>query len=292
MASNRTIIYQVLPRLYGNSCRTRKPDGSIEENGCGKLNAFTPSVLKQIREMGATHIWYTGIIRHATTTDYSAYGIPCQHPAVVKGKAGSPYAIADYYDIDPDLAVDVASRMDEFERLVARTHRARLKVVLDFVPNHVARQYHSIAKPEGVRDLGEDDNPTMGFDPEHNNFYYCPGQPFTPYFDLYHGAKEPYAEMPAKATGNDHFDNAPGRHDWYETVKLNYGVDYYAGETPSSFHLNQAQLSDLQKLSAHFSTWQKMRDILLFWAAKALMPSAATWQRWCPSPSGRGQQQR
>lgn len=270
MASNRTIIYQVLPRLYGNSCRTRKPDGSIEENGCGKLNAFTPSVLKQIREMGATHIWYTGIIRHATTTDYSAYGIPCQHPAVVKGKAGSPYAIADYYDIDPDLAVDVASRMDEFERLVARTHRARLKVVLDFVPNHVARQYHSIAKPEGVRDLGEDDNPTMGFDPEHNNFYYCPGQPFTPYFDLYHGAKEPYAEMPAKATGNDHFDNAPGRHDWYETVKLNYGVDYYAGETPSSFHLNQAQLSDLQKLSAHLSTWQKMRDILLFWAAKGV----------------------
>ena len=40
-------------------------------------------------------------IRHATATDYTAYAIPRQHPSVVKGRAGSPYAIADYYDIDP-----------------------------------------------------------------------------------------------------------------------------------------------------------------------------------------------
>ena len=258
----KMIIYQVLPRLYGNSCQTRKPNGTLEENGCGKLNGFTPSVLKQIRELGATHVWYTGVIRHATTTDYSAYGLPSQHPAVVKGRAGSPYAITDYYDIDPDLAVDVRHRMDEFTRLVARTHRAGLKVIIDFVPNHVARQYHSIAKPEDVHDLGEDDDPTVGFDPVRNNFYYCPGQAFTPYFDLYHGAKEPYYEMPAKATGNDHFDNAPGRNDWYETVKLNYGVDYYAGQTPASI-----QVSDQLTQG---STWQKMRDILLFWADKGV----------------------
>ena len=258
----KMIIYQVLPRLYGNSCQTRKPNGTLEENGCGKLNGFTPSVLKQIRELGATHVWYTGVIRHATTTDYSAHMIPSQHPAVVKGRAGSPYAITDYYDVDPDLAVDVDRRMDEFTRLVARTHRAGLKVIIDFVPNHVARQYHSIAKPEGVRDLGEDDDPTVGFDPVHNNFYYCPGQAFTPYFDLYHGAKEPYYEMPAKATGNDHFDNAPGRNDWYETVKLNYGVDYYAGQTPASIQGSD----DLAKSS----TWQKMRDILLLWADKGV----------------------
>ena len=258
----KMIIYQVLPRLYGNSCQTRKPNGTLEENGCGKLNGFTPSVLKQIRELGATHVWYTGVIRHATTTDYSAYGLPSQHPAVVKGRAGSPYAITDYYDIDPDLAVDVRHRMDEFTRLVARTHRAGLKVIIDFVPNHVARLYHSIAKPEDVHDLGEDDDPTVGFDPVRNNFYYCPGQAFTPYFDLYHGAKEPYYEMPAKATGNDHFDNAPGRNDWYETVKLNYGVDYYAGQTPASI-----QVSDQLTQG---STWQKMRDILLFWADKGV----------------------
>ena len=252
----KIIIYQVLPRLFGNKNTTRKRWGTIEENGCGKLKNFTPSVLKRLREEGYTHVWYTGVLRHATMTDYSSYGIPRQHPAVVKGRAGSPYAIADYYDIDPDLAGKVEKRMEEFEQLVKRTHRAGLKVVTDFVPNHVARQYRSICKPEGVRDLGEDDDPTKGFEPEHNNFYYCPGQVFTPYFDLYHGEREPYTEYPAKATGNDHFDNAPGRNDWYETVKLNYGVDYYAGGT------------------GHFSptpsTWQKMLDILLFWSAKGV----------------------
>ena len=250
----KIIIYQILMRLYGNKNETRKANGTIEENGCGKMNNLSASELKKIRELGVTHVWYTGILRHASTTDYTSHGIPCQHPAVVKGKAGSPYAIADYYDVDPDLAVVVDKRMSEFERLVSRTHRAGLKVVIDFVPNHVARQYHSIAKPDGVRDLGEDDDTSAGFMPEKNNFYYCPGQAFMPYLDLYHGAKEPYQEMPAKATGNDCFHNSPTRNDWYETVKLNYGVDYYAGGV------------------GHFTpipdTWHKMLHILLYWASK------------------------
>jgi len=261
MASSKMIIYQIFTRLYSNRCQTRKPFGTIEENGCGKMNDFTPSVLKQIRELGVSHVWYTGIIRHATMTDYSKYGIPRQHPAVVKGRAGSPYAITDYYDIDPDLAVDVEKRMEEFEKLLSRTHRAGLKAIIDFVPNHVARQYHSIVKPEGVKDLGEGDNPDHGFDPQ-NNFYYCPGQSFTPYFDLYHGEQQPYKEMPAKATGNDCFHNAPGQNDWYETVKLNYGVDYYAGISPSTFHLlPSTPIPD---------TWKKMLHILLYWAAKGV----------------------
>ena len=255
MASSKIIIYQIFSRLYGNRCQARKPFGTIEENGCGKLNDFTPTVLKQIRELGVTHVWYTGVIRHATMTDYSQYGIPRQHPAVVKGRAGSPYAITDYYDIDPDLAVNVDKRMEEFEKLVSRTHRAGLKMIIDFVPNHVARQYKSIAKPEGVRDLGEDDDTSHGFDPQ-NNFYYCPEQRFAPYFDLYHGELWPYEESPAKATGNDCFHNAPGVNDWYETVKLNYGVDYYAGRI------------------GHFDpipdTWKKMLHILLYWAAKGV----------------------
>ena len=254
MESSKLIIYQVFTRLYGNRCQTRKPFGTIEENGCGKMNDFSPSVLKHIREQGFTHVWYTGIIRHATTTDYSRYGIPRQHPAVVKGRAGSPYAITDYYDVDPDLAVDVPHRMEEFAKLVNRTHRAGMKMIIDFVPNHVARQYQSIAKPAGIRDLGEDDNPDLGFDLQ-NNFYYCPGQSFSPYLDLYHGEKEPYTESPAKATGNDHFDNRPGMNDWYETVKLNYGIDYWT-------HFG------------HFDpipdTWKKMTEILLFWASKGV----------------------
>ena len=118
MASNKIIIYQIFTRLYGNRCQARKPFGTIEENGCGKFNDFTPSVLKQIREMGVSHVWFTGVIRHATMTDYSQYGIPRQHPAVLKGRAGSPYAITDYYDVDPDLAVNVDKRMEEFDKLI------------------------------------------------------------------------------------------------------------------------------------------------------------------------------
>ena len=272
MASNKIVIYQIFTRLYGNRNTTRQEGGTIQENGCGKMNDFTPTTLKNIRDMGVSHIWSTGIIRHATQTDYTAYGIPKNHPAIVKGQAGSPYAITDYYDIDPDLATDVNHRMQEFEQLIERTHKAGMKVIIDFVPNHVARQYHSICKPEGVKDLGEEDNPQFGFDPQ-NNFYYCPGQRFTPYFDLYHGENEPYIEEPAKATGNDCFHNAPGSNDWYETVKLNYGLDYYAGRIG---YFNPIP-----------NTWSKMTDILLFWARKGVdgfrcdmaeMVPAAFWQ--------------
>ena len=162
MASNKIILYQIFTRLYGNRNTTRKENGSLAENGCGKMKDFTPTALQKIKAMGVSHIWYTGIIRHATQTDYTQFGIPRNHSAIVKGKAGSPYAITDYYDVDPDLAVDVDKRMQEFEALVERTHKAGLKVIIDFVPNHVARQYHSICKPEGVKDLGEEDNPQNG----------------------------------------------------------------------------------------------------------------------------------
>ena len=252
---DKLIIYQVFTRLFGNRNVSYKENGTIAENGCGKMNDFTPKVLKDLANMGVSHIWYTGVIRHATQTDYTKYGIPRQHPAVVKGKAGSPYAITDYYDIDPDLAVDVEQRMKEFEALVERTHQAGMKVIIDFVPNHVARQYHSICKPADIKDLGAEDNPQHGFDPQ-NNFYYCPGQRFEPYLDLYKGEKEAYSEEPAKATGNDCFNNAPGMNDWYETVKLNYGLDYYAGRVG---YFNPIP-----------NTWDKMTDILLFWASKGI----------------------
>ena len=159
---DKVIIYQIFTRLFGNRNVTRKVDGTIAENGCGKLADFTPKVLKDIAAMGVSHVWYTGIIRHATQTDYSKYGIPRQHPAVVKGKAGSPYAITDYYDVDPDLAVNVNERMQEFEQLVERTHAAGLKMVIDFVPHHVARRYPSVCKPQGAGDLGADDEPQTG----------------------------------------------------------------------------------------------------------------------------------
>ena len=145
----KIIIYQVFTRLFGNINKELKPNGTLQENGCGKMNDFTPKALKAIRDLGCTHIWYTGIIEHATATDYSAYGIEKDNPYIVKGIAGSPYAIKDYYDVDPDLAVDVKNRMEEFEALVERTHESKMKVMIDFVSNHVARQYKSDVKPLG-----------------------------------------------------------------------------------------------------------------------------------------------
>ena len=254
--TEKITIYQVLPRLYGNTTANNIPGGDIHENGCGKLGDFTPEALKRIKDFGFTHIWYTGVLEHATQTDYTAYGIAKDHPAVVKGKAGSPYAIKDYYDICPDLATVPEKRMKEFEALVRRTHKAGLKMLIDFVPNHVARSYHSDAKPARVKDLGEGDDMAKGFSPQ-NNFYYLPGQMFsTENFEEDRAANVPYREYPAKVTGNNCFSPRPGRNDWYETVKLNYGVDFYAGGT------------------AHFDpvpdTWDKMTAILLFWAKKGV----------------------
>ena len=254
--NKKIVIYQVFTRLFGNRNNTCKCNGTVAENGCGKMSFFSEKILKQIKAKGMTHIWYTGVIRHASATDYSSFGIPTQHPAVVKGKAGSPYAITDYYDIDPDIADKVPDRMKEFEALIKRTHRCGLGFIMDFVPNHVARQYRSIAKPDGVKDLGENDDKGMGFSAD-NNFYYCVNTPFDPEFDVCFEGRR-YEEFPAKATGNDRFDNHPGRNDWYETVKLNYGVDY----------------CDAGGRSYHFDpipdTWNKMTDILLYWASKGI----------------------
>ncbi len=245
---SKFVIYQVLPRLFGNICTTNKHNGSIEENGCGKFNNFTSKALSEIKSLGITHIWYTGIIKHATLTDYSSNGILNDHPAVVKGNAGSPYAIKDYYDVDPDLAENVETRMNEFEELVKRTHNSGMKVIIDFVPNHVARQYHSDAKPTGILDLGEKDHSNWAFSPL-NNFYYLPGQAFSPQFNV-----QGYQEFPAKATGNDQFTASPSQNDWYETVKLNYGINYMEG--------HQKQFNPIP------DTWHKMLDILLYWGSK------------------------
>ena len=250
----KPVIYQIFTRLFTNTREECVPFGSIEQNGAGKMNDINPYVLSKIKELGITHIWYTGIIEHATATDYSRFGIRPDNCHVVKGRAGSPYAIKDYYDVDPDIAVDVPRRMQEFEALVERTHQAGMKVIIDFVPNHVARQYGSDAKPAGVDDLGADDDPTMQFSPS-NNFYYITRQQFSPRGVYLGEGDEAYREFPAKATGNDCFSAFPDRNDWYETVKLNYGVDYGDG-------------------SRHFdpipSTWMKMLHILRFWCAKGI----------------------
>ena len=259
----KLIIYQLLPRLFGNTKSLNKYYGSIEENGSGKFNDINDKALQEIKKMGFTHVWYTGVIEHATMTDYSQYGIAVDDPDVVKGRAGSPYAVKDYYDVDPDLAVDVKNRMAEYEALIQRSHQNGLKVIMDFVPNHVSRTYFSDAKPEGVRDFGADDDKTKAFDPK-NDFYYTPGQAFVVpkgYSaggdDFWSPLKDGFfAEKPAKATGNDKFTSMPSINDWFETVKLNYGVDYLNGRKP--------YFNPIPPL------WNKMYDILSFWSAKGI----------------------
>ena len=252
---NKMVIYQVFPRWFGNLRPSPVMNGSLAENGVGKFSAFTPLALSKIKELGVTHVWYTGVIEHATKTDYTMFGIRKDHSAVVKGKAGSPYAIKDYYDIDPDLADNIQNRMSEFEDLVKRTHEAGMKVIIDFVPNHVARQYFSDAREPFVEDLGRTDNVSKAFD-VNNNFYYLPGQTLTLRFDPQREEDFAYSEFPAKVTGNNHFDAYPSQNDWYETVKLNYGVDYMHG---GACHFNTIP-----------NTWEKMLEILLFWADKGV----------------------
>ncbi|MEP4533666.1 MAG: alpha-amylase family protein [Cyclobacteriaceae bacterium] len=258
--NTRPIIYQVFTRLFGNTNTTNKKWGSVEENGVGKFNDFSNKALREINKMGITHMWYTGVIEHAVLTDYTEYGIPLDDADVVKGRAGSPYAIKDYYDVNPDLAENINERMQEFESLVKRTHKAGMKVLIDFVPNHVARNYASDAKPKDVVDLGENDDTDMAFAP-NNNFYYIPEQAFVvpEEYEASSNFEYPnkdgfYREHPAKATGNDVFSAKPSIHDWFETVKLNYGVDY---ENDRAKHFDPIP-----------DTWLKMKKILLFWASK------------------------
>lgn len=251
MNNNKIYIYQVLPRLFGNTNETREINGTIEKNGVGKFDDFTEKSLSEIKKMGFNHIWFTGIIEHATQTDYSKYGIQKDSKDIVKGMAGSPYAIKDYYDVDPDLAKNVKNRMSEFEKLISRCKKVGLKPIIDFVPNHVARQYKSDVKPKHVKDLGENDDVSLSFDSK-NNFYYLPNQQL----DLSLIVDDTdYIEKVVKVTGNNVLSNKPSKHDWYETIKLNYGVNYFSHENDKIFD----PIPD---------TWEKMRDILMFWGSK------------------------
>lgn len=269
----KIVIYQMMVRIFGNDNTTNIYNGTREQNGCGRMSDITPEALQSIKRLRCNYVWYTGIIQQATKTDWSSYGLPRQTPAVVKGNAGSPYAICDYYAVSADIADDVNKRADEFDALVKRTHDAGLKVVMDFVPNHVAREYHSICCPEGTEDLGASDKKDVQYDVQ-NNFYYFPGQTLTwkeastesqgPEAGIMENGSV-YTETPAKVSGNDVFGSVtPSVYDWYETVKLNYGVEYLPDGTRRKGWINADSTITIP------STWNKMSDILLFWASKGV----------------------
>ncbi|WP_444918347.1 alpha-amylase family glycosyl hydrolase [Microbulbifer sp. JMSA003] len=279
VAEKKAVIYQVLPRLFGNTNSTNKPWGTLEENGVGKFADFTPKALSEIHALGATHIWYTGALHHALVGDYTEYGISNDDPDVVKGRAGSPYAIKDYYSVNPDLAKNPAERLQEFRALVERSHAAGLKVIIDIVPNHVARAYHSLDKPQGVQDFGAGDNTQVTY-ARNNNFYYVVGEDFRvpvaedSYQPLNGEANDlvdgQFIESPAKWTGNGARSAQPAMHDWYETVKINFGVR--PDDSKNFSELPQEYAERDYRAHAQFwadkkvpDTWEKFRDIAHYW---------------------------
>ncbi|PCJ50047.1 MAG: alpha-amylase [Gammaproteobacteria bacterium] len=278
--TGKPVIYQVLPRIFGNQNSTNKAWGTLQENGVGKFDDFTVKALTAIKEYGVTHIWYTGILHHDVITDYTEFGISNDDPDVVKGRAGSPYAIKDYYNVNPDLAVNPANRLNEFKSLLERSHKQNLKVIIDIVPNHIARNYHSISKPEGVEDFGETDDTSVEYKRD-NNFYYVVGEAFqVPKADNGYlplgGESHPLAdgkfeENPAKWTGNGSRKAQPDINDWYETVKLNFGVkpdgSYDFDRLPTSFKdKNVAEHYQFWIDKDVPSSWKKFRDIVLYWS--------------------------
>ncbi|MEZ8190552.1 alpha-amylase family protein [Vibrio sp. 1F279] len=284
MYNKKHSIYQVFTRLFGNQNTQNTPWGTIEQNGVGKFSDFTNKALTEIREIGITHIWYTGVPHHAVINDYKHIGISDDHPSVVKGRAGSPYAVKDYYSVNPDLADNPAQRLQEFEALIKRSHDNGLKVIIDIVPNHIARNYQGLNNPEGVRDFADQDDTTVEYH-RNNNFYYIPDSTFElpeidPAFiplggEQHPNLASPFLESPAKWTGNGSRLSKPNFDDWYETVKINYGVRPDGSKDFPELPDDYAMRDHL----AHYHFWQhvdvpdswiKFRDIALYWLEKGV----------------------
>ncbi len=268
----RPVVYQLVVRLFGNVKNTNEWNGDLVTNGVGKFAHIDQTAIGELKDLGATHIWLTGVLQQATNTDYSHIGQPADDPDILKGKAGSFYAIKDYFDVSPDYALDPEKRLDEFEALVERIHAADMKVIIDFVPNHVARTYESDIRPD--LSFGKDDDTSVFFAPD-NNFFYLndpPGQKLNipapehwPRPDGPDGASAdgtieqedndgtPEGDVP-KVTGNDVTTAEVSVTDWYETIKLNYGYDFTTGE--SHFDEGAGEVPD---------TWQKMDAVLAYW---------------------------
>ncbi|NAZ94353.1 alpha-amylase family protein [Vibrio toranzoniae] len=284
MYTKKHSIYQVFTRLFGNKNTQNTPWGSIEKNGVGKFSDFTDTALTEIKELGITHIWYTGVPHHALINDYKDIGVSDDHPSVVKGRAGSPYAVKDYYSVNPDLADDPTQRLEEFQALIKRSHDNGLKVIIDIVPNHIARNYEGLNNPEGICDFGDQDDTTIEYH-RNNNFYYIPNSSFElpdidPAFlplggEQHPALSSPFLETPAKWTGNGSRLSKPNFDDWYETVKINYGIRPDGSKDFPELPNDYAKRDHL----AHYHFWQdvdvpnswvKFRDIALYWLEKGV----------------------
>jgi glycosidase len=278
----RVRIYQLFVRLFGNTNETRKQNGTLAENGVGKFADINGAALAGIREMGFTHIWLTGVLQQATATDYLEFGRPADDPDLLKGLAGSPYAIKDYFDVCPDYAINPADRLKEFRELIERLHRHGLKAIIDLVPNHVARSYCSCVKPDcdfGTcgGGAGAGDDKSKFFDQRNNFFYLTPdgngpplrlptvrdGVALSPTCQLADVKCDGLFEGETKfgrVTGNNCVSWTPALHDWYETIKLNYGFDF-TDPTKSIREYPNAWSPDKPVPD----TWKKVDEVIAYW---------------------------
>ncbi len=265
----KPVIYQLVVRYFGNTRGANVVDGDIHENGCGKFADINDKALAELGRLGVTHVWLTGVLRQATLTDYSSIGLPADPPDIIKGRAGSFYAVRDCVDVCPDYAVQPERRMAEFEALVRRIHAAGLRALIDLVPNHVSRNHSSDAESF---DFGRHDDQTQFFTPA-NNFYYLveppgraltlpkpahwnpPGVVFSGRFEREDGRR---GHTP-KATGGDDYARVTlselTENIWYETIKLNYGYD---------FRTRQGHYDPLPR------TWTMVDAIVAFWQRKGV----------------------
>lgn len=280
----RVVVYQLVVRQFSNLQTDRVVDGTLEQNGVGRFEDIDEAALDGLVELGVTHVWLTGVLRQATLTDWSSIGLPPDDPDVVKGRAGSFYAIRDYYDTSPDYAVEPERRLDELVSLIDRIHDAGLQVLIDLVPNHVARGYASVVHPE--RDFGLGDDATVFFAPQ-NRFFYLPDPPgqrleltrpeaWNPSGVTFDGLYAPedgttVARTP-RATGNNVTSPRPGPNDWYETVKLNWGYNFAVGE-------------------AHYDprppVWDDFDRILAYWQALGVDGFRADFAHFVPNEAWR-----
>lgn len=280
----RTRIYQLFVRLFGNTNETRKQNGTLAENGAGKFASINEAALRAIKQMGFTHVWLTGVLQQATATDYSDIGQPADDTDLLKGLAGSPYAIKDYFDVCPDYAEEPAKRLEEFQQLIERLHAHGLKAIIDLVPNHVARSYGSCIKPNcnfgtcGCAGAGDD---TTKFFYAHNNFFYLAPDGNGPPLRLptfRNGvALSPTCQLPGakcdgffdgektfgRVTGNNCVSWTPQLNDWYETIKLNYGFDFTdpsksAREYPNAWTPDKPIPDTWKKIDQVIEHWQSL----------------------------------
>ena len=262
----KPVIYQLVVRYFGNTNLSNRTNGSIWTNGCGKFDDINTVALQALKNLGVTHLWLTGVIRQATLTDYSNIGLPADHPDIVKGIAGSFYAIRDYYDVSPDYATAPENRMHEFEALLKRVHDAGLQAIIDLVPNHVSRGYNSVVRPDD--NLGSHDDTTVFFSTA-NHFFYLVSPPHQSLhlskpdtwnppgvtFDGVFSPEDGSPGHPPKATGNNITSPHPSVTDWYETIKLNYGFNFVYQDTA---------------YNPQPRTWGSIDAILAYWQAKGV----------------------